>query len=348
MQQTVQDHTRSDGTPRRRRRAAGAGAVAEERRATAERGAATERRVAEAGGTTGDDAPDEATVPDDADVGVLPDMPMSEDDFRDLGKYEARALGDALLRRLSEVERESGQYRYVRDTLIRLNLPLVRYIAVRYRYRPEPLDDIVQVGVIGLIKAVDGYDPDRGVEFVSYAIPTIAGEIKRFFRDTSWSVRVPRPLKELSLDAARAADELEQDLGRAPTHRELAGHLSVEVHEVVAALEAARLHSASSLDALRDRADGADGAGSSLLDRLGAPDEALDLVEFRESVGPLLNALPPRERSIILMRFYGNMSQSQIGERLGLSQMHVSRLLSATLRSLREQMEEQRPAPRSG
>ncbi|NYI04462.1 SigB/SigF/SigG family RNA polymerase sigma factor [Allostreptomyces psammosilenae] len=269
----------------------------------------------------------------------LPLEEIARADFSDLGKYEARALGDALLRRLAETDRASRQYTYVRDTLIRLNLPLVRYAAARYRYRPEPMDDIMQVGVIGLIKAVDGYDPDRGVEFVSYALPTISGEIKRFFRDTSWSVRIPRPLKELSLDVTRSADELEQDLGRAPTDREIAEHLSVDVHEVDAAIDATRMHSATSLDALRERADSTDDSGSSLLDRLGDDDPAYSLVEFRESVGPLLNSLPERERSILLMRFYGNMSQSQIGAEVGLSQMHVSRLLSSTLRELRRRLE---------
>jgi RNA polymerase sigma-B factor len=195
------------------------------------------------------------------------------------------------------------------------------------------MEDIVQVGTIGLIKAIDRFDAERGVEFPTFAMPTVVGEIKRFFRDTSWSVRVPRRLQELRLALTKASDELSQTLDRSPTVTELAHALGVSEEDVVDGLAVGNAYTASSLDSPSMEDDGGEG---SLADRLGYEDSALEGVEYRESLKPLLAKLPPRERQIIMLRFFANMTQSQIGEEVGISQMHVSRLLTRTLAQLRE------------
>ncbi|WP_420492738.1 SigB/SigF/SigG family RNA polymerase sigma factor [Kitasatospora camelliae] len=258
--------------------------------------------------------------------------------MRAMGKTEARELSDALFARLAELDRESHAYSYVRGTIIELNMPLVRFVAGRLRHHTAETEDILQVGTIGLIKAVDGYDHHRGVEFLTYAIPTIVGEIKRFFRDTSWPLRVPRSQQELYLQVARASDRLEQQLGRLPAPDELAEDLHLTRDEVLSGLEAGRVYRADSLDALHD--DGPDEAGSSLLDRLGACDHNLELVEFREAVRPLLTSLTPRDRQILLLRFWGHHTQTEIAERIGVSQMQVSRLLASVLARLRQGLED--------
>jgi RNA polymerase sigma-B factor len=268
----------------------------------------------------------------------LPPRP-SEAELRAMGKLEARAISDALFDRLSRLPRESAAYSYVRGTVIELNMPLVRFIAGRFRHRAEDMDDILQVGTVGLIKAVDGYDPDRGVEFVTYAIPTIAGEIKRFFRDTSWPVRVPRSMQELYLRVARGSDRLEQELGRLPSAAEIAADLRLEVEQVVEGLVAVRVYRPTSLDALHER-DGEE-PGSALLDRMGRCDPELELAEFRSAVSPMLAELSQREQTILKLRFWEGLTQSEIAGRIGVSQMHVSRLLSAILTRLHEQLDDQ-------
>jgi RNA polymerase sigma-B factor len=210
-------------------------------------------------------------------------------------------------------------------------VPLVEYLARRFRNRGEPLDDLVQVATIGLIKSVDRFDLERGVEFSTYATPTIVGEIKRHFRDKGWAIRVPRRLQELKLSLTKATSELSQKLGRSPTVAELAGHLEMTEEEVLEGLESANAYSAVSLDA----PDGGDEDSPAVADTLGAEDESLEGVEYRESLKPLLDQLPPREKRILLLRFFGNMTQSQIAADLGISQMHVSRLLARTLTQLR-------------
>ncbi|WP_280715929.1 RNA polymerase sigma factor SigF [Kitasatospora sp. MAP5-34] len=244
---------------------------------------------------------------------------------------DTRTLSRSLFHRLAALEADSAEHTYVRDTLIELNLPLVRYASARFRSRNEPMEDIVQVGTIGLIKAIDRFDPERGVEFPTFAMPTVVGEIKRFFRDTSWSVRVPRRLQELRLALTKAGDELSQKLDRSPTVAELAVFLGVTEEDVVEGLAVGNAYTASSLDSSPGEEDG-DGP---LADRLGYEDLALEGVEYRESLKPLLAKLPPRERRIIMLRFFGNLTQSQIGEEIGISQMHVSRLLTKTLTQLR-------------
>nr|BEK63290.1 RNA polymerase sigma factor SigF [Kitasatospora purpeofusca] len=280
------------------------------------------------------------TGPPPVSSGPPPGAPArpGEAQLRAMGKSEARRLSDELFDRLAGLARETQAYSYVRGTVIELNMPLVRFIAGRFRHRREDMDDILQVGTVGLIKAVDGYDPGRGVEFVTYAIPTIAGEIKRFFRDTSWPVRVPRRMQECYLRVARGSDRLEQELGRLPHPEEIAKALDLGVEEVVEGLVAGRVYRPDSLDALREQ--DSDASGSALLDRLGACDPDLELAEFRTAVRPLLGQLPRREQLVLELRFWEDRTQSEIAERIGVSQMHVSRLLSTTLARLRGQLDD--------
>ncbi|WP_345271206.1 RNA polymerase sigma factor SigF [Nocardioides nanhaiensis] len=223
-----------------------------------------------------------------------------------------------------------------RDSLVTLHLPLVEHCARRFRNRGEPYEDLVQVGTIGLIKAVDRFDSERGVEFSTYATPTIIGEIKRHFRDKGWAIRVPRRLQELRMQIGSATAELTQSLGRSPTPRELAERIGCTVEEIVEGMESSNAYSTLSLDASSDDSD--DGPGS-MLDVIGVDDEGLANVEIRESIKPLLDQLDPREKRILLLRFFKNMTQSQIAEEIGVSQMHVSRLLNRTLTQLRTSLE---------
>jgi RNA polymerase sigma-B factor len=257
----------------------------------------------------------------------LPEIPPCDE----VGPVDARALSKTLFQRLETLEEGTYEYSYVRNTLVELNLALVKFAASRFRSRSEPMEDIVQVGTIGLIKAIDRFELSRGVEFPTFAMPTIVGEIKRFFRDTSWSVRVPRRLQELRLDLAKAGDELAQKLDRAPTVAELAEKLRIGEDEVVEGMAASNAYTASSLDAQPDE-DDSEGA---LADRIGYEDHGIDGVEYVESLKPLIAGLPQRDRKILSLRFVGNLTQSEIGEELGISQMHVSRLLSRTLNRLR-------------
>jgi RNA polymerase sigma-B factor len=220
----------------------------------------------------------------------------------------------------------------IRGELVEIHLPLVEYLARRFRNRGEWLDDLTQVATIGLIKSIDRFDLARGVEFSTYATPTIVGEIKRHFRDKGWAVRVPRRLQELKLALTKAVGELAQKEGRAPTIAELAAHLQMTEEEVLEGLESANAYSTVSLDA----PDSGDDDAPAVAESLGMLDEALEGVEYRESLKPLLERLQPREKRILLLRFFGNMTQSQIATELGISQMHVSRLLARTLTQLRE------------
>ncbi len=237
-----------------------------------------------------------------------------------------------LFERLESLEEGTHAYSYVRNTLVELNLALVKFAASRFRSRSEPMEDIIQVGTVGLIKAIDRFELSRGVEFPTFAMPTIVGEIKRFFRDTSWSVRVPRRLQELRLDLAKAGDELAQQLDRAPTVGELAERLKISKDEVVEGMAASNAYTASSLDAQPEE-DDSEGA---LADRIGYEDHGLEGIEYVESLKPLIAELPSRDRQILSLRFVANMTQSEIGDELGISQMHVSRLLSRTLVKLRK------------
>jgi RNA polymerase sigma-B factor len=258
----------------------------------------------------------------------LPDIPP----FEEVGAVDARALSKTLFARLESLEEGTHEYSYVRNTLVELNLALVKFAASRFRSRSEPMEDIIQVGTIGLIKAIDRFELSRGVEFPTFAMPTIVGEIKRFFRDTSWSVRVPRRLQELRLDLAKAGDELAQKLDRAPTVAELAERLELSKEEVVEGMAASNAYTAASLDAQPEE-DDSEGA---LADRIGYEDHGLEGIEYVESLKPLIAELPSRDRRILSLRFVAGMTQSEIGDELGISQMHVSRLLSRTLVRLRK------------
>ncbi|WP_058845966.1 RNA polymerase sigma factor SigF [Streptomyces silvensis] len=258
----------------------------------------------------------------------LPEIPP----YDEVGPLDARALSKTLFERLESLEEGTHEHAYVRNTLVELNLALVKFAASRFRSRSEPMEDIIQVGTIGLIKAIDRFELSRGVEFPTFAMPTIVGEIKRFFRDTSWSVRVPRRLQELRLDLAKAGDELAQQFDRAPTVAELAERLGITNDEVVEGMAASNAYTASSLDAQPEE-DDTEGA---LADRIGYEDHGLEGIEYVESLKPLIAELPPRDRKILSLRFVANMTQSEIGEELGISQMHVSRLLSRTLVRLRK------------
>ncbi|MBX6387680.1 MAG: SigB/SigF/SigG family RNA polymerase sigma factor [Frankia sp.] len=261
------------------------------------------------------------------------DEPADEETEPGLDRTGApdRARARALFARLVELPEGDPERGDIRDQLVRMHLPLVEYLARRFRNRGEPLDDLVQVATIGLIKSVDRFDPDRGVEFSTYATPTIVGEIKRHFRDKGWAIRVPRRLQELKLSLTKATSELSQSLGRSPTVAEIALHLEMTEEEVLEGLESANAYSAVSLDA----PDSGDDEAPAVADTLGVQDESLEGVEYRESLKPLLEKLPAREKRILLLRFFGNMTQSQIATELGISQMHVSRLLARTLAQLR-------------
>ncbi len=226
--------------------------------------------------------------------------------------------------------------RVARDALVHLHLPLVEHCARRFRNRGEPFEDLVQVGTIGLLKSVDRFDSERGVEFSTYATPTIIGEIKRYFRDKGWAIRVPRRLQELRMQIASATGELTQDLGRSPTPRELAETIGCSVEEIVEGLESSNAYSTLSLDA----SDDSDEGGAPMLAALGTDDVNLEHVDIRESIKPLLDQLDAREKRILLLRYFKNMTQSQIAAEIGVSQMHVSRLLTRTLEHLRVSLQD--------
>ena len=221
----------------------------------------------------------------------------------------------------------------LRDRAIEAWLPLARHLAHRYSGRGEPTDDLVQTATVGLIKAVDKFDPERGVDFAGYAIPTIIGEIKRHFRDRTWSVRVPRRMQELRLAITEANSTLTHSLGRSPTVSDVAIHLGVTEEDVLEGLEGARAYNATSLSTPIS-ADGTTELG----DTLGGEDYEFELAETRVALGPALATLDEREQKILTLRFYGNLTQSQIADQIGISQMHVSRLLTKALTKLRGQL----------
>src|SRR5215212_673182 len=218
-----------------------------------------------------------------------------------------------------------------RQELCERFLPLARDLALRYTYTDEPLEDLVQVASLGLIKAIDRFEPGRGTKFTSYAAPTILGELKRHFRDKGWSLHVPRDLQERTLAVSRATEVLSKELGRSPKVREVAEHLGCSSEQVLEAQEAAASYEAASLDAPTARDDG---ESASLVDMLGREDSAYDLVEDRDAIASTWLALPDVERQVLELRFMHDLTQREIGERIGYSQMHVSRLLRRALNRL--------------
>ncbi|MFF9194444.1 RNA polymerase sigma factor SigF [Streptomyces sp. NPDC014779] len=266
----------------------------------------------------------------EAGTGALPRIP----DTSVVAPHDARALSKVFFRELATLEEGTHEYQYARNTLIEMNMSLVRYAAGRFRHRADEMEDIVQVGMIGLIKAIDRFELSREVEFTTFAVPYIVGEIKRFFRDTSWAVHVPRRLQEARVELARATEELSSRLGRMPTVKELAELMSLSEEEVTEARLASNGYTSSSLDAALGGAD--EDGDASLADFIGSEDPAMALVEDFHSLAPLIADLDERDRRIVHLRFVEELTQAEIGQRLGCSQMHVSRLLARTVKRLRE------------
>jgi RNA polymerase sigma-B factor len=248
--------------------------------------------------------------------------------------------GDDRLARTLDERRLFARYRErddraARDALVERFLPLATQLARRYHRGNEPLDDLVQVASVGLLKAIDRFDPARGTAFSSFAVPTIAGELKRHYRDKGWAVRVPRDLQELALRVDRATDPLFHKLGRAPTPSEIADEVGVSIEEVLEAREAAAACRAESLD--RPCSDDQD--GTRVVDMLGDDDPGYRQAEHSATVESMMSILSDREREILRLRFVEDLTQSQIGERVGVSQMHISRLLRQAVARLREAAE---------
>lgn len=239
--------------------------------------------------------------------------------------------------RAYQAARDDDERLRCREQLVDQYIGLVEFLARRFRNRGEPLDDLIQVGTIGLLKAIERFDLERAVEFSTYATPTIVGELKRHFRDKGWAVRVPRRLQELHLELTKIVGHLGQELGRSPTVAEIAEAANTTEEQVLEGLEIAQAYTFASLDAPIDPEDG---GGTSFADQLGSEDEQLENLEYRASLAPEMEKLPERERRILYFRFYRGMTQSEIAERLGISQMHVSRLLNRTLMRLREALED--------
>jgi RNA polymerase sigma-B factor len=261
---------------------------------------------------------------------------ITEVEHEDLADVDQELAGGAseLLAAMAGLPVHHPSRAALRDRAIEAWLPLARHLAARFSGRGEPLDDLIQTATVGLIKSIDRFDPDRGVDFTGYAIPTILGEIKRHFRDRTWHVRVPRRLQELRLAIAEATTVLTQTLGRSPTVADIAQRLGVSEEDVLEGLEGARAYNATSLSTPTS-SDG----GMELGDTLGGVDPEFELAELRVALGPALAALDEREQRILTLRFYGNLTQSQIAEQVGVSQMHVSRLLAKALAKLRGRLD---------
>ena len=265
--------------------------------------------------------------------GALPGI----EDPKSVAPRDARELSRQFFRRLAEVEEGTPEYQYSRNTLIEMNMSLVRFAAGRFRNRGDDMEDIVQTGMIGLIKAIDRFELSREVEFTSFALPYIVGEIKRFFRDTTWAVHVPRRLQELRVELAKAREELSSRLDREPTVVELATLMNLSEDEVVEGQLASNGYNSSSLDAALT-GDGPEDGESVLADFIGVEEDGLRLVEDFQSLAPLMAELSERDREIIHLRFVEEATQAEIGERLGCSQMHVSRLIKRIITRLRQGM----------
>jgi RNA polymerase sigma-B factor len=249
---------------------------------------------------------------------------------------EDRAARAAEDRRLLERYHRSGD-RSAREEVVQRFLPLARQLARRYAGAGEPLEDLVQVASLGLVKAVDRFDPSRAVAFSSFAVPTILGELKRHFRDKGWSVRVPRDLQELALRLDRTSEELSRELGRAPTPAEVAQRLGVTEEDVLEAREAAHAYRAVSLDRPRTEDDE---SGPAVADSMGGEDPGFRRAEDAATVDQLLRVLAPREREVLRLRFVEDLTQQEIGDRIGVSQMHVSRLIRQAIARLGEAAED--------
>lgn len=243
-----------------------------------------------------------------------------------------------MFRELATYGPDSPEFQRHREKILERCLPLADHIARRFEGRGELRDDLVQVARVGLVNAVIRFDVNTGSDFVSFAVPTIMGEVRRHFRDNSWSVKVPRRLKELHLRLGVATADLSQKLHRAPTPSELAAALDMDRNEVVEGLVAGSSYNTLSIDS-GGSGGGDDDDTRAIADTLGDVDTALERIENREALRSLLEELPERERTVLVLRFFESMTQTQIAERVGISQMHVSRLLAKSLARLREQLE---------
>ena len=264
------------------------------------------------------------------------------------GRRRLRAVGDAPIqgshltaedRALRTREDRRLLLRYhqhgdaaAREELVERFLPLARQLARRYQRTNEPLDDLMQVASVGLVKAIDRFDPERGTAFSTYAVPTILGELKRYFRDSGWAVHVPRGMQERVMKLDTAAQELHRRIGRSPSPKELGTELGLSEEEVLEAMEAASAYDAVSLE--QQKGD-PDESKDTFQDSLGTEEERYELVEYGAAIAPTLKALTPRERLILHLRFVEDLTQSEIAERIGVSQMHVSRLIRRSLTRLR-------------
>ena len=250
-------------------------------------------------------------------------------------RTRAHRTGDAaeLITALAALPAEHPSRPELRDRTVEAWLPLARHLAQRYANRGEHIDDLFQTATVGLLKAVDRFDPEFGVDFAGYAIPTIVGEIKRHFRDRTWSIRVPRRLQEMRLAITAANSALTQTLGRSPTVADIAAHLKVTEEDVLEGLEGGRAYSATSLSTPA----GPDGS-LELGETLGREDHEFELAEARIALGPAMTQLTGREQRVITLRFYGNLTQTEIAEQVGVSQMHVSRIIAQALAKLRRQL----------
>jgi RNA polymerase sigma-B factor len=242
-----------------------------------------------------------------------------------------------MFRELAMLDADSPEFQRHRDKIVERCLPLADHIARRFEGRGELRDDLVQVARVGLVNAVARFDVDTGSDFVSFAVPTIMGEVRRHFRDNSWSVKVPRRLKELHLRLGTATADLSQRLGRAPTASELADELDMDRTEVIEGLVAGSSYNTLSIDS--GGSSSGDDDTRAIADTLGDVDAGLERIENREALRPLLDRLPERERTVLVLRFFESMTQTQIAERVGVSQMHVSRLLAKSLARLRDELE---------
>jgi RNA polymerase sigma-B factor len=266
-------------------------------------------------------ADEEADVPEDATT----NLPGTGTD--DSVAAERAHKTDELFARM-----QAGDTR-ARDALIERFLPLARQLARRYQRAAEPLDDLVQVASIGLVKAVDRFDAARGVAFSSYAVPTILGELKRYFRDSGWAVHVPRGMQERAMQVDRAIKELAGRLGRSPSVDEVAEHTHTSVEDVLGAMEAGQAYEAVSLDS--ERGNAGEPSAETLADGIGETDERFELVEYGASIAPAVKALSDRDRLILHLRFVEDLTQSQIADRIGVWQMQISRLIRRSLARLR-------------